>query len=129
MNEKSKKEEIRNSIYYKRMTFNLLRSIKKENPGPYDYNYLCEQFDSIKREFNIQEEAPYDILDYCEAVISSLVENGIFERIQDTGEEQFRRIVFFDSQEEIKRFEELRRGTTKKQEETTKGMPIEEFEH
>ena len=110
------RKEIEYSIYYDRMMFYLLRYITRDNPGPYDYNYLSELFYKVKNEFNIKEEAPYDISEYCEAVISYLVEGGIFERI---GEGQFRRIVFFESLEDIEQFNKSRRQIDESQNKTT----------
>lgn len=110
------RKEIEYSIYYDRMMFYLLRSITRDNPGPYDYNYLRDLFYKVKNEFNIKEEALYDISEYCEAVISSLVEDGIYERI---GENQFRRIVFFETQKDIEQFNKSRGIIDKSQNKTT----------
>lgn len=110
------RKEIEYSIYYNRIMFYLLRFITRDNPGPYDYNYLRELFYKVKKEYNIKEEAPYDVSEYCEAVISYLVEGGIFERI---GEGQFRRIVFFESLEDIEQYNQLRGHINESQNKTT----------
>ena len=110
------RKEIEYSIYYDRMMFYLLRFITRDNPGPYDYNYLRDLFYKVKNEFNIKEEAPYDISEYCEAVISSLVKDGIYERI---GENQFRRIVFFETLEDIEQFNKSRGHIDESQNKTT----------
>lgn len=110
------RKEIENSIYYERMVFYLLRYVTRDNPGPYDYNYLRDLFYEAKKEYNIKGEAPYDISEYCEAVISSLVEDGIYERI---GENQFRRVVFFETQEDIEQFNKSRGIIDKSQNKTT----------